>query len=53
VGKAWGFAWATVAFLWGKQHVNPGFYTTSPLMRGDVTQFEKGVTDDQQEPVQL
>ena len=27
--KAWGFVWATVAFVWDKQRVNPGFYTMS------------------------
>ncbi len=29
LGKAWGFGWATVAFVWDKQRVNPGFYTLS------------------------
>ena len=29
LGKAWGFEWATVAFVWDKQKVNPGFYTLS------------------------
>ena len=29
LGKSWGFAWATVAFVWNKQRVNPGFYTMS------------------------
>jgi len=29
LGKAWGFAWATVAFVWDKERVNPGFYTMS------------------------
>ena len=29
LGKAWGFAWSTVAFVWDKQRVNPGFYTMS------------------------
>ncbi len=29
LGAAWGFAWATVAFVWDKQRVNPGFYTMS------------------------
>ena len=29
LGKAWGFSWATVAFVWDKQRVNPGFYTLS------------------------
>jgi N6-adenosine-specific RNA methylase IME4 len=29
LGKAWGFQWATVAFVWDKQCVNPGFYTMS------------------------
>jgi hypothetical protein len=27
--KAWGFSWATVAFVWDKLRVNPGFYTMS------------------------
>ena len=27
--KAWGFQYATVAFVWDKQRVNPGFYTMS------------------------
>lgn len=27
--KSWGFAWATVGFVWDKQRVNPGFYTMS------------------------
>lgn len=29
LGKAWGFEWATVAFVWDKRKVNPGFYTMS------------------------
>ena len=29
--KAWGFAWATVGFVWDKQKVNPGFYTMSQV----------------------
>lgn len=29
LGKAWGFQWATVAFVWDKQRLNPGFYTLS------------------------
>ena len=29
LGKAWGFEWATVAFVWDKVRVNPGFYTMS------------------------
>lgn len=29
LGKAWGFSWATVAFVWDKKKVNPGFYTMS------------------------
>lgn len=29
LGKAWGFQWATVAFVWYKQRTNPGFYTMS------------------------
>ena len=31
LGKRWGFAWATVAFVWDKQRVNPGFYTLEPV----------------------
>ena len=31
LGKAWGFAWATVAFVWDKQRVNPGHYTLSQM----------------------
>ena len=27
--KSWGFKWATVAFVWDKIKVNPGFYTMS------------------------
>ncbi len=26
---AWGVVWATVAFVWDKQRVNPGYYTMS------------------------
>ncbi len=29
LGKSWGFKWATVAFVWDKERVNPGFYTLS------------------------
>jgi len=29
--KAWGFKWATVAFVWDKQRVNPGYYTMSQV----------------------
>ena len=29
LGKAWGFDWATIAFVWNKQKPNPGFYTMS------------------------
>ena len=29
LGKAWQFKWATVAFVWDKMKVNPGFYTMS------------------------
>ncbi len=29
LGKAWGFKYATVAFVWDKKKVNPGFYTMS------------------------
>jgi N6-adenosine-specific RNA methylase IME4 len=27
--KGWGFKYATIAFVWDKQKVNPGFYTMS------------------------
>jgi N6-adenosine-specific RNA methylase IME4 len=27
--KAWGFAYKTIAFVWDKQKVNPGYYTMS------------------------
>ena len=29
LGKAWGFQWATVGFVWDKRKVNPGYYTMS------------------------
>ena len=29
LGEAWGFNYATVAFVWFKQKTNPGFYTMS------------------------
>lgn len=29
LGKAWGFRWATLAFVWDKRRTNPGFYTLS------------------------
>ncbi len=29
LGRAWGFRWATVAFVWNKLKTNPGFYTLS------------------------
>ncbi len=29
LGKAWGFRWATVAFVWDKIRTNPGHYTLS------------------------
>ena len=29
LGKEWGFRFATIAFIWDKQKVNPGFYTMS------------------------
>ena len=29
LGKAWGFDYATVAFVWDKMRPNPGFYTMS------------------------
>lgn len=31
LGKAWGFKWATVAFVWEKKKPNPGFYTMSSI----------------------
>ncbi|MDA8031297.1 MAG: MT-A70 family methyltransferase [Alphaproteobacteria bacterium] len=29
LGKAWGFSWATIAFVWHTGKPNPGFYTMS------------------------
>lgn len=29
LGEAWGFNYMTVAFIWDKQRLNPGFYTLS------------------------
>ena len=29
LGKAWGFQWSTIGFVWDKQRVNPGYYTMS------------------------
>ena len=29
LGTSWGFSWATVAFVWDKKRVNPGYYTMS------------------------
>ena len=29
LGKAWGFEWGTIAFVWHKGKANPGFYTMS------------------------
>ena len=31
LGKAWGFEWATVGFVWDKKKLNPGFYTMSQV----------------------
>lgn len=31
LGEGWGFKYATVAFVWDKQKVNPGFYTMSQV----------------------
>ena len=31
LGKSWGFSWATIAFVWDKVRVNPGFYTLSQV----------------------
>ncbi len=44
LGKTWGFQWATVAFVWDKERVNPGFYTMSQcelclvFKRGNIPQ---------------
>ena len=44
LGTAWGFQWATVAFVWDKQRLNPGFYTMSQcelclvFRRGNIPQ---------------
>lgn len=40
LGKHWGFRYSTVAFVWDKQHVNPGFYTLSQCEY--VLLFKKG-----------
>ncbi len=29
LGKAWGFSWATIGFVWYKEKTNPGYYTLS------------------------
>ena len=29
LGKAWGFLWGTIGFVWQKGKANPGFYTMS------------------------
>ena len=29
LGKSWGFAWATIGFVWNKMRTNPGFYSMS------------------------
>ena len=29
LGKAWGFDWSTVAFVWDKVRTNPGYWTNS------------------------
>ena len=31
LGNAWGFTYSTIAFVWDKQHINPGFYTVSQV----------------------
>ena len=31
VMMAWGFAWATMGFVWDKRKVNPGYYTMSQV----------------------
>ena len=44
LGIAWGFDWATVAFVWDKQRTNPGHYTLSQyelclvMKRGKIPQ---------------
>ena len=44
LGKAWGFQWATIAFVWHKAKPNPGFYTMSEcelclvMKRGKIPQ---------------
>ena len=53
LGKAWGFRWATVAFVWDKERVNPGFYTMSQcelclaFKRGRIPQ-PRGVRNERQ-----
>ena len=31
LGRAWGFRFSTIAFVWDKMHCNPGFYTVSQV----------------------
>ena len=31
LGKSWGFSYSTVAFVWNKMRVNPGYYTMSQV----------------------
>ena len=31
LGKAWGFRWATIAFVWDKGRVNPGVLYDEPV----------------------
>jgi len=42
LGKAWGFKYATIAFVWEKQKVNPGFYTMSQCEVCLVFKKDKG-----------
>lgn len=54
LGKAWGFSWATVAFVWEKQRVNPGFYTMSQcelclvFKRGCIPERKMGSRNERQ-----
>ena len=40
LGAAWGFQYTTVAFVWDKKRVNPGYYTMSQTEM--VLLFKKG-----------
>ena len=68
LGKAWGFRWATVAFIWNKETASPGPYTEGqcefvlvfkrgkiPVPRGarNVRQLVTYLTDGSDRPVEV